>query len=225
MDILWGLGFAMIALLNLGLTAYCPIWKMAMSSLIVLWAVRLSLHITIKNKGKAEDFRYQNWRKNWGKTEWWRSYLQIYLLQGFFMFTIALPIISMLSKPYNPDSFPVDGIFLFPTLLAFVGLLIESIADLQKSKFKTLDPKGLMKEGLWKYSRHPNYFGEAVFWWGIACFTLENHPLLGLISALTITILLRFVSGVPMLEKAKEGNEAYDQYKKETPVFVPFLKP
>ena len=225
MDIFWGLGFAMLAILNLVLTDYFPIWKIAMTVLILLWAIRLALHIYIKNKGKSEDFRYQNWRKSWGKTEWWRSYLQIYLLQGFFMFIIALPIISVLSKHYILGSFPENRFALYPFIIAAIGLLIETIADYQKSKFKKSSPSGLMKEGLWKFSRHPNYFGEAVFWWGIAGFTILTYPIFGFISALTITLLLRFVSGVPMLEKAKEGNVAYEQYKKETPVFVPFLKP
>lgn len=225
MDILWGLGFAMLAILNLILTDQLTNYKIALFGLIVLWALRLSLHIFIKNKGKEEDFRYQNMRKNWGQSEWWRSYLQIYLLQGFFMLLIALPIIDVLGFAGDSSSFPRDSFFLLPTFIALIGLGIEGIADFQKSIFKKSNPHGLMKTGLWKYSRHPNYFGEAVFWWGIALFTIIQHPILGLISAVTITLLLRYVSGVPMLEKAKEGNAAYEQYKKETPVFVPFLKP
>ena len=226
MDVLWGPGFAMISLLNLTLSTYHPPWKIAMSVLIILWAVRLSIHILWKNKGKPEDFRYSNWRKEWGKTEWWRSFLQIYMLQGFFMFIISMPLIAMLSKPYILFSFPKQNLMHLPVIIASIGLLIEAVADYQKSVFKKSNPKGIMKTGLWKYSRHPNYFGEAVFWWGIALLSfIECQVFPGLISALTITILLRYVSGVPMLEKAKEGNEAYEVYKKETPVFIPFLKP
>jgi steroid 5-alpha reductase family enzyme len=225
MDILWGLGFSMLTILNLSLTAYYPIWKIVLSSLVILWSIRLSLHIILKNSGKPEDFRYQNWRKSWGKTEWWRSYLQIYLLQGFFMFVIALPIIGLLSKSFLPFSFPKQNLMYFPVIVAVLGLLIESIADYQKTVFKKTNASGLMKTGLWKYSRHPNYFGEAMFWWGIALLSfVDTYLIYGIISATVITVLLRYVSGVPMLEKAKEGNAAYEQYKKETPVFVPFLK-
>lgn len=225
MDILWGPGFLVIAAVLMIQTNYYPIYKWILFALIAAWAIRLSVHILIKNWGKTEDFRYQNWRKEWGKTEWWRSYLQIYLLQGFFMFIIALPIISILGKVYVMFSVRVDGFIQLALVISLVGLTIESLADYQKSVFKKANPRGLMKSGLWKYSRHPNYFGEAIFWWGIAVFTLLSYPILGIISALTITILLRYVSGVPMLEKAKEGNQTYEQYKKETPVFVPFLKP
>ncbi len=222
-DIFWGPGFLLVASVLMLQTDYRPNYKWIILALIAAWAIRLSLHILIKSKGKPEDFRYQKWRTEWGKTEWWRSYLQVYLLQGLFMFVIALPIISVLKIVYLLGSFPIDSVLLFPTSITILGLIIESVADAQKSKFKKSNPSGLMKEGLWKYSRHPNYFGEAVFWWGIAGFTVLSYPILGLISALTISILLRYVSGVPMLEKAKEGNKAYDQYKKETPVFIPFM--
>ena len=225
MDIFWGIGFLLTSFILLLLTDYKPMYKWLLFILITAWALRLSLHILVKNWGKPEDFRYRNWREEWGKTEWWRSYLQIYLLQGFFMYLIALPITSVMGKSYLMTSFPTDSYVVYPTILAILGLLIESIADFQKSRFKQKHPSGLMKTGLWRYSRHPNYFGEAVFWWGIAGFTILTFPIIGIISAATINVLLRYVSGVPMLEKAKEGNKAYDQYKKETPVFVPFLKP
>lgn len=224
MDIAWGPGFLLIATCMMIRTNYYPSYKWFLFSLIVLWSLRLSVHIWFKNRGKAEDFRYKKWRKEWGKTEWWRSFLQIYLLQGVFMFIIALPIISVLNKTYIPSSMPTEGFIVFSSLLATLGLFIETLADYQKSKFKRDNPTGLMKKGLWKYSRHPNYFGEAVFWWGIACFTILSYPILGFISATTITVLLRYVSGVPMLEKAKEGNPAYEEYKKETPVFIPFIR-
>jgi steroid 5-alpha reductase family enzyme len=230
MDILWGPGFAIIAFVCILSLSYFNPSKLNLLFLISIWALRLCAHIFIKNAGKPEDFRYQNWRKSWGKTEWWRSYLQIYLLQGFFMFLIALPIIAFM----DADDFTLkaqvwSSPFPYYTewlgiIVAVIGLLFESIADYQKSRFKKINPHGLMKSGLWKYSRHPNYFGEALFWWGIAIFSWSEVSFIyGLTSAAVITVLLRFVSGVPMLEKAKEGNEAYEAYKKETPVFVPFI--
>ena len=226
MDIFWGPGFFVIALTNFVITDYRPAYKWVLLLLIALWAFRLSIHILIKNYGKSEDFRYKQWREEWGRTEWWRSYLQINLLQGFFMFVVALPIISVMQVKFVPGSFPVNEILIIPSLIAFTGLGIEAIADYQKSVFKKSNPSGLMQSGLWKYSRHPNYFGDAMFWWGIAFFAfLFASTILGLISAITMNVLLRYVSGVPMLEKAKKGNKAYEAYKKETPVFVPFLRP
>jgi steroid 5-alpha reductase family enzyme len=231
MDILWGPGFAIIAFVcNPSLSHYNP-QKVYLLFFIVVWALRLSLHISIKNAGKPEDFRYKNWRESWGSTEWWRSYLQIYLLQGFFMLIIALPIIAFMStKDFNYQvsvwASPYGITRKLGIFLIIFGFFFESTADFQKSRFKNLNPTGLMKTGLWKISRHPNYFGEAVFWWGIAFYTFgEVNLLFGIISAFSITLLLRYVSGVPMLEKSKEGNAAYEQYKKETSVFIPFLKP
>lgn len=225
MDIFWGPGFLLIALVHFIGTDYRPSYKWVLLVLIAAWSIRLSSHIFIKNRGKPEDFRYKQWRKEWGQTECWRSYLQINLLQGFFMFIVSLPIISVMQVEFVPGSFPIDKIVLFPSAMALFGLSIEAIADWQKSKFKKNNPNGLMKSGLWQYSRHPNYLGDAIFWWGIALFAfLFGSTLLGLISALTMNVLLRYVSGVPMLEKAKEGNRAYEEYKKETPVFLPFFK-
>lgn len=225
MDVFWGVGFLFLSIVLLLKTNYLPNYKLVLVALIALWSIRLSLHVLIKNWGKPEDFRYANWRKEWGETEWWRSYLQINLLQGFFMFIIALPIISVLQKPETFGSFPIDSFTVYPVIITSIGLLIESIADFQKSQFKKHNKTGIMKTGLWKYSRHPNYFGEAIFWWGIALFSILTYPIFGLISAVTITYLLRYVSGVPMLEKAKVGNTEYEAYKKETPIFAPFLKP
>lgn len=225
MDILWGPGFAVIAVFNyLRYTEGLNFAKLLFTLLILAWAARLAIHIFTKNQNKAEDFRYAKWREDWGKTEWWRSYFQIYLLQGFFMYLIALGIIAFLSS--NNSNLTLNNLlYLLLAAPAIIGLCIESMADYQKSVFKKEYPKGLMKSGLWAYSRHPNYFGEAVFWWGIAIFSFLNSPFyFGLISAICISWLLRYVSGVPMLEKAKEGNKEYDAYKESTPIFIPFLK-
>ncbi|MBL6875978.1 MAG: DUF1295 domain-containing protein [Chitinophagales bacterium] len=231
MDVFWGLGFAIICFFFALRSSQFNTSKLALLFIVCLWAVRLSVHILVKNYGKAEDFRYQNWRKEWGKTEWWRSFLQIYLLQGFFMFLIALPIIAYMIKvnssfTHSTLQSPIDAQATrwLGGVISLLGLFIESIADFQKSVFKKKNPNGLMKTGMWGYSRHPNYFGEAIYWWGIAFFTWSEVSFVyGTISALIITILLRYVSGVPMLEKAKEGDAAYEQYKKETPVFMPFI--
>ncbi|MCB0509176.1 MAG: DUF1295 domain-containing protein [Bacteroidetes bacterium] len=222
MDILWGPGFALIAAFNYFVNFEAQnLDKLIFLILILAWAARLAIHIYLKNGNKEEDFRYAKWRKEWGNTEWWRSYLQIYLLQGLFMYLISLGIIAFLSSSTSEW----NNFHFCLALPAVIGLIIESIADYQKFVFKKKYPKGLMKSGLWAYSRHPNYFGEAVFWWGIALLSSLAAPFYyGLFSAICITWLLRYVSGVPMLEKAKEGNLEYEAYKKSTPIFIPFLK-
>lgn len=226
MDVLWGLGFVLIAWVQAFFVIELSTYQKVFVALVTIWGLRLSLHILIKNWGKPEDFRYAQWRKDWGKTEIWRSYLQVYILQGFFMFWIAFPITFFMGKV--PIEFTNSSMLLFYIgfVIAFSGLSFESIADFQKSVFKKKNSQGLMDKGLWAYSRHPNYFGEAVFWWGIAVASASQiHWIWGLLSAGAIHYLLRYVSGVPMLEKSKKGSAEYEAYKKRTPVFVPFVKP
>lgn len=223
-DIFWGLGFAIVAVFSF--IKFSDFWliKAIFNAMIVLWGVRLALHIFIKNKGKPEDFRYKKWREEWGKTEPIRAFFQVYLLQALFMFVMSLVIIHVNQSKtfvFHHNYFLIAGATIF-----IVGFLIETIADYQKSVFKKKYPSGkIMKSGLWKYSRHPNYFGEVVVWLGIFIYSISFGSFwYGLLTFSIIFYLIRFVSGVPMLEKAKKDNEAYQQYAKETPLFFPFLK-
>jgi steroid 5-alpha reductase family enzyme len=192
-----------------------------MNLFVLIWGLRLAIYIFLRNKGKGEDFRYKAWRDTW-KFFILRSYLQIFILQGILMFIIALPIIFVnKAGPASFNFFDIAGILLFLTGYAF-----ETIGDGQLARFKK-DPanKGkIITGGLWRYTRHPNYFGEAVIWWGIGCFALPYpHGWIMLISPVIITLMLRFVSGVPMLEKKYAGRADFEEYKKRTPVFIPWF--
>jgi steroid 5-alpha reductase family enzyme len=217
-DIGWGIGFIIIDIsLLVSSTSYN--WpQLIISSLIIFWALRLSLHILRRSIGKPEDFRYANWRKNWGKSVIWRSYLQVFLLQMVFLLVIAIPMFLVWGTQQN-----FSHINLIGCLIAFLGLAIESISDYQMFLFKqSIANKGLiMQSGLWRYSRHPNYFGEALFWWGIAfiAYAPGNH-FLAFISPIVITILVRYISGVPMLEEKYKNNIEFDIYKSKTSPFI-----
>lgn len=186
-----------------------------------IWATRLALRIFRKNYGKSEDFRYKAWRDAWGKWFVVRSYFQIYMLQGLVIFLVALPILLAVVAPKAPVMWlVVSGLMLW-----LLGFFFEAVGDFQLDKF-IKDPvnKGrIMTEGLWKYSRHPNYFGESCMWWGIAIAAsgLTMYPLLGFVSPILITYLLLFISGVPMLEKRWAGNQEWEEYKAKTSVFIP----
>ena len=221
-DIFWGLGFILIAIYSLIQDTEPDLRKYIVTFLVALWGIRLSVHVFLRNRGKGEDFRYRRWRETW-KFFILRSYVQIFLLQGVFMYIIAFPVYYINFYSKEPLGFwDTLGLVVFGS-----GFLIESIADYQLMNFKK-DPgnKGkLMRSGLWEISRHPNYFGEALIWWGISFYALNlPYGWTTLISPVVITLLLRFVSGVPMLEKKYAGRPDWEDYKGKTAPFIPYVK-
>jgi steroid 5-alpha reductase family enzyme len=221
-DIAWGLGFVLIAGVLFFIKPEIYPAKVIAAIFTALWGFRLSIYVFIRNYGKPEDFRYAKWRKDWGKSFVLKSFLLVFMTQGILMLLISSSIIMIMSSPSRPFSL-IDfcGVVVFLTGLAF-----ETIGDAQLAKFKkeTSNKGKLITQGLWKYTRHPNYFGEAVMWWGL--FLLAASGPLGwisIISPVTITYLLLFVSGVPLLEKKYAGRPDFEEYKKITPVFFPFL--
>lgn len=187
-----------------------------------LWAIRLALHIGVRNLGHGEDFRYAAWRAQHPDTWWIRSYFKVFLLQGVIAWIVALPLFYAISSRTPAALTLLDwaGILLFAA-----GFLFEAIGDEQLRRFKA-DPasKGrVLNTGLWRYTRHPNYFGEAVLWWGLGLIGAAT-PLgwIGLVGPAIITFLLLRVSGVAMLEKTlKETKPEYADYIARTPAFFP----
>ncbi len=218
-DVAWWLWFITLCCVYFFLTdwgerAYLVYW------LILAWWLRLSVSIFLKNRKKPEDFRYAQWRKDWWKFFYVRSFFQVYLLQGLIMWVVLLPVMFISSsEPTSLGSLDVLGVVLWVTWFLF-----EVVADWQLKKFKQ-DPKNswkIMDQGVWKYSRHPNYFWEALLWRGIFVISFSvPGSFYGIISPLLITYLLRYVSWVPLLEKRMEWRLGFDVYKKKTSVFVP----
>jgi steroid 5-alpha reductase family enzyme len=221
-DIAWGTGFILTTVLFLFLVPVYSIRRLIVSMLVIVWGLRLSIYIYIRNRGRQEDFRYAQWKKQWGKHWMIRSYLQVFILQGFFMLTIAYPIfINAQSQTNTMRLLDVLGIMLW-----LIGFFFEAVGDLQLRKFKmNHENKGkIMDQGLWKYTRHPNYFGESTMWWGIFLITLNIHlGWLAVASPIIITTLLLRVSGVPLLEKKYETNPVYREYIRKTSGFIPWV--
>jgi len=220
-DIIWGLGFITSALTSFFVTQTFYITQIIATILILIWGIRLATHIYIRNKGRSEDFRYKSWREKWGKNVLLKSFLQVYLIQWFFLQIIASSFVLINStKPIFTNNY----LLLFGVLIWLIGFLFESVGDYQLLIFKrNPNNKGkIMKYGVWKYTRHPNYFGEATLWWGIFIIALM-HPMgiITIISPLLINYLLLFVSGIPMLEKKYKGNKEFEEYKKNTSAFFP----
>ncbi len=221
-DIGWGLGFVVVAWFTTLRSGNFYLPNIILTLLITIWGLRLFYHIIKRNIGKPEDFRYANWRKEWGKLVIPRAFLQVYMLQGVFMFTVALPIILLNIEPFSKLTlFGVLGIIIW-----IIGFYFESVGDYQLKIFKSNpENKGkIMDQGLWGYTRHPNYFGEATMWWGIGILAVSSGAsILSFISPIVITYLLLFVSGVPMLEKSFANRPGYKQYADRTPVFFPWF--
>lgn len=222
-DVGWGLGFVVVSIFTLVLSVQVSLPQIVVSVLIIIWGARLSAYIFIRNHNKPEDFRYREMRENWGKTAWIQSYLKVFMLQGAIMWLMSLPLLYLSTSEANSIGF-FSAIF---ALIAVAGIGYEAIADYQLYQFKSNpDNKGLIFTlGVWKYSRHPNYFGEIIFWWGLCLFVLaQTHSLISLVSAAIITLLLFYVSGVPLLENKRKDDDVYMEYVKRTNCIFPRIK-
>lgn len=220
-DIGWGTGFIVSAFAMLFLNINLKLIFVFL--ILFIWGSRLSIYIYIRSKGKPEDFRYTEMRKNWGSRQKFNAFYRVFLLQAVLMYIVNLPIISAFHKgqaEFSPVN--VAGLIIF-----VVGFLFETTADLQMYRFKKEESnKGkIIKSGLWKYSRHPNYFGEMILWWGIYLFTFQTETFWWtIISPALISFLLLKVSGVPMLEKKFEKNPEWEIYRENTPAFFPSFR-
>jgi len=221
-DIGWGIGFVILSWILLFLRLPAALVRVSITLLVSLWGLRLFYHILKRNHGKPEDFRYVAFRKAWGKWVIPRAFLQVYMLQGLLMFLIALPFILL-----KDTQVQVNYVLLALGVLVFaLGFTFESVGDAQLKAFLG-DPANrgkIMGSGLWRYTRHPNYFGEATLWWGIFLIALSGGVTpFAVIGPVTITLLLLFVSGVPLLEKSMKDKPGYAEYAAKTSIFVPWF--
>jgi steroid 5-alpha reductase family enzyme len=229
MDIAYGPTFALAAIGTLLIVDTPHPLAILIAALITIWATRLGLRIWRKNHGKPEDARYAAWRTTWmtrGTTYFLiRSYFQINLLQGLIILIVALPfIVAQSAGPALGSIYTIAG-----TLLMFFGLLYESIADWQLDRFLAgkragTEPALLMERGLFRYSRRPNYFGEALIWWGLAVIAWPlPFGYVALAGPLMITYIVTKVTG-PMLERIflEKYPDAYRDYMARTSYFIPW---
>jgi len=220
-DIAWGPLLFLVGVTYYATTTAPGSRARLMMALVALWAVRLAAHIGARNLGHGEDFRYAAWRAQHPDTWWIRSYFKVFLLQGVVAWTVAMPLYYAITSA-SPVHFTLwDQI---GALVFAAGFLFEAIGDEQLRRFKANPAnKGrVMNTGLWRYTRHPNYFGEAVLWWGLGLIGVAAGGWLGLVGPAIITFLLIRVSGVAMLEKTlKETKPGYADYIARTPAFFP----
>lgn len=220
-DIAWGGAFIVVALTSLAMTPHIGALQLLVTALVIIWGLRLGYYIFRRiQRSPDEDPRYVELRSKWKGSVAINAYLRIFVVQGILAAIVSASVIAVnLSEKSEVSWVAVIGVAVW-----VIGFLFESVGDSQLKKHLS-DPakKGhLMTSGLWKYTRHPNYFGEATQWWGIwiiACTVPSGW--IGVISPLLITFLLLFVSGVPLTEKRFKGRDGWAEYKRRTSVFIP----
>lgn len=219
-DITWGLGFVAVAWSGRIDTEGNAARQWLLTVLVSVWGVRLAGYLFWRNHGKGEDFRYRAMRKHWGPRFGLISLVTVFVLQGTLMWIVSLPV--QLGQARHTAIGPLAYV---GAAVWLIGITFEAVGDLQLARFKA-DPASagrVMDRGLWRYTRHPNYFGDSLVWWGLALIAAETGAgAWGLVGAAVMTILLVKVSGVALLEKSLvRRREGYADYVARTSAFVP----
>ena len=223
-DIFWGTGFAVTGWVYFSLTPdgfSDRKWMIVL--LTTIWGLRLSSHILFRNWGRGEDYRYRNWREAAGERWWWQSFFKVFLLQGFLMWIISFPLLAAQISP-QPDR--LTWLDYTGQVLWGIGFTFEALGDWQLTRFRS-DPSNrgkVLQSGVWRYSRHPNYFGDAVQWWGLYLISAAAGGFWTIFSPALMTYLLVRVSGVAMLEQGlKDTKTGYQDYIERTSAFIPWF--
>lgn len=223
-DFTYGLTFIILSSIFLFKNQTFFSYQLLLVVMVILWGIRLITYLLIRIMKIKKDNRFNNIRGDFLK------FLQFWVFQGIAVWVIMLPSIFILNSTENKT---IDNTMILGIIIWAVGLFIETVSDWQKFNFKN-NPKNKnlwIQSGLWKYSRHPNYFGEMLCWWGIFIFTLpfiQGLSWLTIFGPIFITYILLFVSGIPLLEKKYDKKYAedkkYQEYKERTSILIPWLK-
>lgn len=220
-DIFWGLGFVVVAWVSVWRTPVPSVRGSIVPVLVTAWGLRLALHLAVRNLGKGEDSRYRAMRAHHGPRFGWVSLFTVFLFQGALIWIVSLPVQAAIGAGERPLGW-MDAV---AALLVLAGLVVESVADAQLTRFRRdrFSAGQVMDRGLWRYSRHPNYFGDAVVWWGFGLFGLATGLPWTAVGPLVMTVFLLKVSGVALLESTiVERRPAYRDYIARTSAFLPW---
>lgn len=220
-DPFWGAGFVIVAWVAWYMNSPASLRVLILSSLTTVWGLRLSLFLLWRNRRHAEDRRYAAMRAHHGSRFWWVSLCTVFLLQAAILWFVSLPIqcAAALNSSVPPGWLDAAGI----TIWGF-GLFFETVGDWQLARFK-MDPSNagrVMDHGLWRYTRHPNYFGDFCVWWGLYLIAAAGGAWMTVFSPLLISFLLSKVSGVRLLERTiADRRPDYVAYMARTNAFFP----
>jgi steroid 5-alpha reductase family enzyme len=218
-DSLWSLLFLLALLVYLAASGTTGPRSWLITVMVAAWALRLSLYITVRNHGEPEDRRYQAIRRNNEPHFWFKSLYIVFLLQGFLAWVVCLPALAAVSGQTPPGPLDYAGLALW-----LVGMYFEVVGDWQLARFRRgkREAGAVLDTGLWRYTRHPNYFGEALLWWGVYLIALSAGAWWTIFAPLLMTFLLLRVSGVALLEKdIADRRPAYRDYIRRTNAFFP----
>jgi steroid 5-alpha reductase family enzyme len=222
-DIFWGAGFVLANWVYFALSPDgFPLRQWLLGILVTIWGLRLSLYILKRNWGKPEDFRYQKWREESGERWWWKSLFQVFLLQGLLLWLISTPLLAA-HRNAAPDH--LTFLDIIGLVLWLVGFFFESVGDFQLSRFRgnPANKGKVLDSGVWRYTRHPNYFGDSAQWWGYYLIAAAAGGWWTVFSPIMMTLLLLRVSGVALLEKTLETRPGYKEYAQRTSAFIPWF--
>lgn len=221
-DIFWGLGFVILNTYYLLAVDSFTNRQILVLILVSLWGIRLSGYLACRNIGKPEDYRYQQFRQDYGPERyWWFSYFQVFLLQGGLILIVSLPLLAI-----NINQSAINWLDYIAVLVWSLGFVFEAGGDYQLAQFKK-NPKNkgkVLRSGFWKYTRHPNYFGDATVWVAYALFCIASGSYWQIMGTIIMILLIVKVSGVAMLERTlKDTKPAYREYIKKTHSFIPWF--
>lgn len=221
-DIFWGLGFVILNTYYLLAVDSFTNRQILLLILVSLWGIRLSGYLAFRNIGKPEDYRYQQFRQDYGPERyWWFSYFQVFLLQGGLILIVSLPLLAI-----NINQSGINWLDYIAVLVWSLGFVFEAGGDYQLAQFKK-NPKNkgkVLRSGFWKYTRHPNYFGDATVWVAYALFCIASGSYWQIMGTIIMILLIVKVSGVAMLERTlKDTKPAYREYIEKTHSFIPWF--
>ncbi len=220
-DAFWGAGFAIVAWASLLLNPPITFRPLLLAVLTTVWGLRLSIYLLWRNWGHDEDRRYAAMRTYYGPRFWWFSLIIVFILQGILLWFISWPQqVTAVQKSLNP----IGLLDLFGIAVWATGILFESVGDFQLARFKSNPANAgkVMDRGLWRYTRHPNYFGDFCVWWGMYLVAANSGAGWTILSPLLMSFLLLKVSGVSLLERdINERRPDYASYRERTNAFFP----
>ncbi|MGB5497547.1 MAG: DUF1295 domain-containing protein [Maribacter sp.] len=223
-DIFWGFGFVVVNTFYVFMSGELNARKILILTLVGIWGLRLTFYLAFRNIGKGEDFRYQEFRRKYGpKRYWWFSFFQTFLLQGALIMIVSLPLFGINSSASTGTLKALDYIGI---LVWLIGFTFEAGGDFQLARFKRdFKNKGkVLNTGFWKYTRHPNYFGDSAVWWAYGIFSIAAGSYWQIIGSIVMTLLIIKISGVSLLEKTlKDTKPQYRDYIQKTSSFFPWL--
>ncbi|MCJ7453474.1 MAG: DUF1295 domain-containing protein [Steroidobacteraceae bacterium] len=216
-DIFWGPGFVLVAWVVALQAGWSERGALA-TGLVTVWGLRLAVHLAVRNIGKGEDPRYQAMRRARGPAWWWKSLFIVFAFQGVLIWVVSLPLQQAILR-----GGPLGILDALATAVFVAGLYFETVGDWQLVRFKAQPANRgrVMDQGLWRYTRHPNYFGDFLVWWGLYGLALAAGAWWTVVGPLVMSFLLMRVSGVTLLEQGMKSRPGYEDYVRRTGTFFP----